>query len=121
MVDNSREVRKQIFDVIGCIAAVVTVLSYLALCIDATWKFIPDASFIMNVLVTIKTWAPLVVVGIVGIEYFATKHVVFRFAFYIMIAIVVVFMFFPNTWTQVIGVVENVFTKVPGSSVPPSV
>ena len=103
MVDNSKEVRKQILDVVGCIAAVVTVLAYLALCIDATWKFIPDASFIMNVLVSIKTWAPLVVVAVVGAEHFAEKHVVIRFGFYAMIAIVVLFMFFPNTWSQFVG------------------
>ena len=38
-----------------------------------------------------------------------------------MVAIVVLFMFFPNTWTQVVGIVENVFSNVPGSSIPPSV
>ena len=104
MVDNSRDVRRQIFDVVGCIAAVVTVLTYLALCINATWTFIPEGSFVMNVLMVIKTWAPLVVVGLVGIEYVADKNIVWRILFYVMIALVVIFMFFPNTWNNVVGV-----------------
>lgn len=106
MVDNSREVRKQIFDVIGCLAAVVTILAYLVLCINATWPFIPEnATFIMNVLKAIKTWAPLVVVAIVGIEYVADKHIIFRILLYVMIALVVIFMFFPNTWSQIVGLI----------------
>lgn len=107
MVDNSREVRKQIFDVIGCLAAIVTVLTYLVLCINATWSFIPEGSFIMNVLMAIRTWAPLVVVAIVGIEYVADKNIVFRILLYIMIALIVIFMFFPNTWSQVVGIIKG--------------
>lgn len=107
MVDNSREVRKQIFDVIGCLAAIVTVLTYLVLCINATWPFIPEGSFIMNVLMAIRTWAPLVVVAIVGIEYVADKNIVFRILLYIMIALIVIFMFFPNTWSQVVGIIKG--------------
>lgn len=107
MVDNSRDVRKQIFDVIGCIAAVVTVITYLVLCINATWKFIPDASFVYNVLTFIKAWAPLIVVAIVGIEYVADKNIVWRILLYIMIALVVVFMCFPNAWSQVVGIIND--------------
>lgn len=105
MVDNSREVRKQIFDVIGCIAAVITILVYVVLCINATWTFIPESSFVMNVLKVIKTYAPLLVVGIVGLEFVANKHIVIRIIFYILIAIVVIFMFFPSTWSQFVDLI----------------
>lgn len=107
MVDNSRDVRKQILDVVGCIAAFVTIVTYLVLCIHATWNFIPESSFIMNVLQVIKTWAPLVVVSIVGMEYVADKNIVFRVILYLMIALVVLFMFFPNTWDQVVGIISK--------------
>ncbi len=106
MVDNSREVRKQIFDVIGCIAAVVTVLVYLVLCINSTWVFIPEGSFVLNVLEVIRTYAPLIVVAIVGLEFFANKHIAFRIIFYVAIAILVIFMFFPGTWNQFVGLVK---------------
>ena len=107
IVDNSRDVRKQILDVLGCLAAVVTIVAYLVLCINSTWEFIPAESFIMTVLMVIKTWAPLVVVGVVGAEYMADKHFVFRIILYAMIALVVIFMFFPNTWTQFVGIINK--------------
>ena len=107
MVDNSKAVRKQILDVVGCIAAVITILAYLLLCINSTWTFIPEGSFVMNVLAVIRTWAPLVVVAIVGFEFFADKHLVFRIIFYVAIAILVIFMFFPATWSQFVGLING--------------
>lgn len=111
MVDNSKEVRKQILDVIGCIAAVITILVYVVLCVNAIVvsygkTFIPETSFVMNVLRVIQTYAPLVVVGIVGLEFIANKHIVLRILFYILIALVVIFMFFPSTWSHLVGIIS---------------
>ena len=107
MVDNSKEVRKQILDCIGCVAAAVTIVTYLLLCINSAWPFIDGASFVMKVLLIVKTWAPLIVVGIVGWEFVADKNIVFRVIFYVAVALVVVFMFFPSTWSQFVGIVNN--------------
>lgn len=107
MVDNSKEVRKQILDCIGCIAAVVTILTYLVLCIHSTWAFIDETTVVYKVLLIIKTWAPLIVVGIVGWEFVADKSLVWRILFYVSVGLVVIFMFFPNTWNQFVGLVEN--------------
>ncbi len=106
MVDNSKAVRKQILDVIGCIAAAITILTYVVLCINAQWTFIPSDSFIMNVLKVIQTYAPLVVVGIVGLEFVANKNLIIRIIFYIFIAIIVIFMFFPGTWENMVGIIK---------------
>ena len=103
MVDNSRDVRRQIFDVVGCLAAVITVLVYLVLCINTKWAFIPEGSFILDVLKAIKTFAPLVVVGLVGIEFMADKHWVFRIIFYVMLGLIVLMMFFPGVFDEFIG------------------
>ena len=106
MVDNSKAVRKQILDVIGCIAASITIFNYVVLCINAQWTFIPSDSFIMNVLKVIQTYAPLVVVGIVGLEFVANKNLIIRIIFYIFIAIIVIFMFFPGTWENMVGIIK---------------
>lgn len=108
MVDNSRQVRKQIFDVIGGIAAVVTVLVYILLCINSQWPFIQPNTTIFKVLTVIQVYAPMVVVAIVGIEFFSTKNIVFRILFYLAIAFVVIFMFFPATWSNFVGIVEKI-------------
>ena len=107
MVDNQKEVRKQILDGIGMLAATITIIAYLLLCINAAWPFIEAESTIMNVLLVIKTYAPLVVVGIVGLEYVSTKNLIMRVIFYAAIALVVIFMFFPNTWSQFVGLVNE--------------
>ena len=108
MVDNGKEVRKQVLSCVGSIAAALTIVVYLILCINSTWKFIESTSFIYSVLVIARTWAPLVVVGITGLEFVADKGLVIRLIFYIAIALVVVFMFFPDTWTNFVGIVEKV-------------
>lgn len=108
MVDNSKQVRKQVFDVIGGIAAVVTVLVYVVLCINSQWTFIDASSTIMKVLTVVQVYAPLVVVAIAGIEFFSSKNIVFRILFYILIAIVVIFMFFPATWSNFVGIVNGI-------------
>lgn len=106
MVDNSKEVRKQILDVVGMLCAAITILVYLVLCINATWEFIPADSFVMNVLRVIQTYAPLAVVGIVGLEFVSEKSLVMKIIFYVAIALVVVFMFFPSTWNNFVGVIK---------------
>ena len=74
---------------------------------NANWAFIPEGSFILNILNLIKTFAPLVVVGLVGIEFMADKHWVFRIIFYIMLGLIVLMMFFPSTWNNFVGVVQE--------------
>ena len=107
MVDNGKEVRKQILDVLGGIAAVVTVLAFVALRIDAQWNFIESSTMLYTVLLYIERWAPLVVVAITGWEFASTRGLLFRVIFYVAVALVVVCMFFPNTWTQFVGLVES--------------
>ena len=108
MVDNSKEVRKQILSCIGSIAAAITIVTYLILAINSTWTFIDGSSFIYNVLMVIRTWAPLVVVGITGLEFVSTKNLVVRIVFYVAIALVVVFLCLPNAWSDFVGVVNKI-------------
>lgn len=105
MVDNGKEVRKQILDVIGGIAAVVTVLAFVILRIDAQWNFIDATTTLYRVLLYVERWAPLVVVAITGWEFVSTRGLLFRVIFYVAVALVVICMFFPNTWNQFVGLV----------------
>ena len=108
MVDNSREVRKQIFDVLGGLAAVVTLFAYIVLIINANWTFIPEnATFVMSVLQVIKTWGALAVCAITVGEYVSDKNIVVRCIFYGLIALVVISMFFPDTMTKFVGIVNE--------------
>lgn len=106
MVDNAKEVRKQILDVIGMIAAVLTIIAYVVLCIDSQWSFIDNGTFVYSILKVVQTYAPLVVVGIVGLEFVSTKSLLVKIVFYVAIALVVVCMFFPGTWSNFVGLVD---------------
>lgn len=108
MVDNAKEVRKQILDVIGGLAAAITIIAYVLLCVNASWEFIPATSTVFKVLSIIKTWAPMIVVGVVGWEFVADKSLLYRIIFYVAVAVVVVCMFFPGTWSQFVGVVDKI-------------
>lgn len=107
MVDNSKEVRKQILSCIGCIAAIVTILTYLVLCIHSQWSFLDETTLVYKVLLIIKTWAPLTVVGICGWEFIADKGLLWRIMFYVAVGLIVVCMFLPGTWNQFVGLIDK--------------
>lgn len=105
MVDNGKEVRKQILDCIGGIAAIVTVIAFVVLRIDAQWDFIASSALIFKILLYIERWAPLVVVAITGWEFVSTRGLLFRILFYVCVGLIVVCMFFPSTWNNFVGLV----------------
>ncbi len=97
---------KTLLDIIGGIAAFLTVFVYLALIIAGQgWFTLPAA--VLNILNVCKTWAPLVVVGITGLEFVSNKNLIVKLLFLVALAGVVVFMFFPDTWTQFVGIVNG--------------
>ena len=106
MSENNGVVKKTL-NLLGGLAAFLTVAVYAVLIIHANWAFLPDNIF--NILVVCKTWAPLVVVVIVGLEFTRGKSFIFKLLFYVLLAAVVVSMFFPDTWNQFVGIVnENI-------------
>ncbi len=90
-------------DWIGGIAAFLTVIVYVLLIIHAKWAFLPDAVY--NVLAVIRTWAPLAVVGIVGLEFTSGKSIIFKILFLLLCAVIIISMFFPETWEKVVGLI----------------
>lgn len=97
---------KNLLDVVGGIAAFLTVFVYLVLIIAGQgWFTLPDT--VLNILNVCKTWAPLVVVAITGLEFVSNKNFIIKLIFIIAVAAVVIFMFFPATWTQFVGIVNG--------------
>ncbi len=97
---------KSLLDILGGIAAFLTVFVYLALIIIGQGWFTVPAE-VLNILNVVKTWAPLVVVGITGLEFVSNKNIIFKIIFIVALVGVVVFMFFPDTWTQFVGIVNG--------------
>ena len=99
-MDRKTQIMEKVFDIMGEILAVLTVALYAVLFINANWSFIPEGA-ILNTLKIIKDYAALIVVAIVGCEAMVKRNFILKVVFLLLVAIVVVAMFFPGTWTNI--------------------
>ena len=91
---------EKVLDILGEIFAVLTVVLYAVLIINANWTFIPAGLF-FDILLVIKNYAALAVVLSVSFEAMVKRNFVFKVIFLILLAIIVIFQFFPGTWTNI--------------------
>ena len=102
-----KESRKKFLDTLGMTAAIITVIAYLVLVINAQWPFLNDVVWLYNILMVIKTYAPLVVVAIVGLEFVSERSLLVRVIYYAAVALIVISMFFPGTWQNLVGLIQK--------------
>ena len=91
---------EKFFDIIGEILAVVLVLVYVVLILNANFSFIPEGVF-LNILEILRTYGSLILVGVVGLEAMSKRNLVFQIIFIALLALIVVFLFFPGTYENV--------------------
>ena len=94
-----------IFDIIGEILAILMVIVYIVSLANAQWSFINNAT-VLNILNIARTYGSILLVGIVGMEAMSKRTLVLRIVFYVCIAIIVIFLFFPGTYSQLIGYIS---------------
>ena len=95
---------EKVFDIIGEILAVVLVVVFALLIINANYSFLPDA--VLNVFEVIRTYGSLVLIAVVGLEAMAKRNFIFQIIFLALLALIVVFLFFPGTYENLIGLVK---------------
>lgn len=103
---ETQDSRKKFLDSLGMGAAIITVIAYLLLVINAQWPFLDNVVWLYNILVVIRTYAPLVVVAIVGLEFVSKRSLLVRVVYYAAVALIVISMFFPATWQQLVGLIQ---------------
>jgi len=96
---------EKLFDVLGEIVALTLVAVYILALANAQWNFIENAK-ILNLMRIILTYGALLLVGIVGLEAVSKRNFIIRVVFYACIAIIVIFLFFPDTYTNLIGIIK---------------
>ena len=92
-------------DLLGLLAETIaffTILLYLVLVINANWAFIPGGD-LLNILNALKIYAPMALLLVVGLQVTSKQAFVVRVIFYVAIAIIIIFQFFPATWNNFIG------------------
>lgn len=85
----------KVFDFLGEIFAVLTIALYAFLFVNANFKWVDPTSEIIGILTLIRTYAAMVVVIIVGLEFAVKRNMIFFIIFCALAAITVVFSFFP--------------------------
>ena len=95
-----KRILEKIFDILGEICAVLTVALYAVLIVNANWTFIPEGLF-FDILLVIKNYAALAVVLIVSFEAMVKRGFIFKIIFLVLLAVIVLFQFFPGTWENI--------------------
>ncbi len=103
MSKEFREKLEKVFDVLGEILAFVTAIVWVLVIIDQNFKFLPEQ--MVNIFNVSKTWLLLALVGIVGLEATIKRNILIRILFYLILAVLIIFHFFPGTYDYLIGLV----------------
>ena len=90
---------EKFLDIVGEILAFLTVVLYAVLIINMQWSFIPEGTF-FNILLEAKKYAALAVVLVVGLEAVVKRSFIIKLLFFVLLAVIIVFMFFPGTWAN---------------------
>ena len=96
---------EKFFDIIGEILAVSLIVVYVLSLANAQWHFLDGITWLTNIMAIMRTYGALLLVAVVGLEAMSKRNFLFRIIFYAMLAIIVIFMFFPATYTHLIGLV----------------
>ena len=95
--DKEKKMKKlePVFDIIGEILAVLLVAVYILCLANAQWQFITNS--------IVRNYGALLLVAVVGLEAMSKRNIIFRIIFYAALAIIVIFLFFPGTYQNLIG------------------
>lgn len=96
---------EKFFDILGEILAIILVVVYIVSLANAQWHFLDGITWLTNIMAILRTYGAILLVAVVGMEAMSKRNFIFRAIFYCAIAIIVIFMFFPNTYTYLIGLV----------------
>ena len=96
----------KLWDVLSQIVAVIVVVVYAVLIVNANFQFIP-AGTVLEVLDIIRTYGSLAVLGLVGLEATSKWPFLLKLIFLILCAVIVIFLFFPGTYANLIGMIAQ--------------
>ncbi len=95
-----------VFDILGEILAVFMVVCYIVALANAQWNFLASVPVIENILNIMLHYGALLLVAVVGLEAMVKRGPILRIIFYACLAIIVIFLFFPATYENLIGLIK---------------
>ncbi len=92
----------KILSVVNKLLAFVVLLTYALFAINLKWTFITNDT-LLNILEIIMHYGPLAICSLVLLEFAAKRNIVIKIVIIAIIAIAIIFQFFPDTFNWVVG------------------
>lgn len=99
--ERKNNVMDNFLKVLGEVIAYFTIILYAILIINANFHFISNG--LLYYLRILQIYAPIGLITVLGLRFSSKRHIAFRILFYIIIAVIIVFSFFPDTWTNFVA------------------
>ncbi len=103
--DGWKQTMEKVFDIIGEILAVVYILVFVLLLIDVQAPFISKVDWLYNAFKIIWQYGAFIIAAVVGLEAMVKRNLLFFLIFCALIALCVVFLFFPETYNSLLGLI----------------
>ena len=97
-----RDAMSKVFDVINKVCAIVLLVTYVLFAFNANLDFIHN-DVIMGLINFIMYYGPLIIAALVCVEFAIKRNIIIQIIIYALIALVVIFQFFPGTWNAFMG------------------
>ena len=96
----------EVFDFLNKLLAFVVIVAYVVFAINANWAFIENET-VLSVINGIMRYGPLAICGLVLIEFAIKRNLVIQIVVYALIALAVIFQFFPDTFNAMVSYVNG--------------
>ena len=91
-----------LFDFLGELLAVVLVAVYILTLANVQWNFITNET-VWEIMAVLRLYGSVLLVGVGGMEAVSKRSMLVRWIFYAAVAIIVIFLFFPDTYAELIS------------------
>ncbi len=95
----------KILSVVNKILAFAVLLSYALFAINSNWVFITNDT-IMSILQAIMHYGPLVMCGMIMVEFAIKRNIIIQIVVYAVIAVAIIFQFFPGTLDSIFSAIS---------------
>ena len=98
---------EKIFDFLGEILAFVIAVFWGFTLLNTNFGWISQDNAVIHFFLISKELLLLVLVGVVGLEATIKRNIIIRLFFYVLLAVLIIFHFFPGTYQQIIGSIPH--------------
>jgi len=104
---------EKVFDFLGEIIAFVTIAIWAVVIIDTNFGFLPTT--LRSIFEISRYWSLLILVAVEGFECTIKRNIFIRLIFYILLAVVIIGSFFPDTYKWLISYVPGAVVTTAGA------